>query len=262
MPGPLDFSLQGKVVVQCGGSGALGHSLTSALTQAGADLIVASRDPAGLAKSIAAERSAGGKVESAPVDIASESSILALRERVLGARGRIDGVVFNSVIRPMRTMADPLASWEASMAVNATGFFALVRAMADAMADRGSGSIVAIASIQGMVGANLWLYEDDPAMVPPPDYFFHKGGMINLVRYFASRYGPRGVRVNTVCPGGISHPERAGSPTFLPRYSAMTMLGRPALPEEVSAAAVFLLSDAACGITAVNLPIDGGYTGK
>jgi NAD(P)-dependent dehydrogenase (short-subunit alcohol dehydrogenase family) len=173
----------------------------------------------------------------------------------------VDGIVFNAVSRPMAKMGDALAAWKASMETNATGFFATVRAFGDAMAAKGSGSIVNIASMQGMVGMNPWLYEGT-SMTAPPDYFFHKGGMINLTRFLASHYGPQGVRVNVVSPGGIYNPEKPQAPGFLERYAKTTMLGRMAEAREIGGAVVFLLSDASTYITGVNLPVDGGYTAK
>ena len=99
-------------------------------------------------------------------------------------------------------------------------------------------------------------------MTAAPDYFFHKGGMINLTRFLASHYGPNGVRVNVVSPGGIFNPEKPQSEAFLARYSKMTMLGRMAQAREIGGSVVFLLSDASTYITGANLPIDGGYTAK
>ncbi len=100
-------------------------------------------------------------------------------------------------------------------------------------------------------------------MSASPDYFFHKGGMINLARHLASHYGAKGVRVNVVSPGGIFNPEKPQAPAFLERYGKMTMLGRMANADEVGGAVVFLLSDASFScITGINLPVDGGYTAK
>ena len=161
----------------------------------------------------------------------------------------------------MRRFDDELAAWEASMAVNATGFFAAARVFGDAMAARGGGSIVNIASIQGMIGPNFWLYEGT-SMTAAPDYFFHKGGMINFTKYLAAHYGPRSVRANVVSPGGIYNPEKPQAPEFLERYGKMTLLGRMAQAREISGAVVFLLSDASTYVTGANLPVDGGYTAK
>ena len=108
---------------------------------------------------------------------------------------------------------------------------------------------------------NPWLYGEN-GKTPAPDYFFHKGGMVNLTRYLASHYGHKGVRVNVVSPGGIVNPENPPPAQFLERYGNMTMLGRMADAQEIGGATVFLLSDASVYITGVNLPVDGGYTAK
>lgn len=258
MPESSPFSLAGKVVVQFGGTGLLGRALVDALGAAGATLVIASRNRA----AIEAGLTAGRRQHAEQVDITQEASVAALRDRVVAAHGRIDGLVFNAVSRPMRNERDTVAAWEESMRVNATGLFLTLRTFADAMAAQpAGGSIVNIASIQGMVGANPWLYEGT-AMGTVPDYFFHKGGMLNLTRHYASLYGPKKVRVNVVSPGGIYNPEKPQAAPFLERYGRMTMLGRMAEAREIGGAVVFLLSDAASYVTGINLPVDGGYTAK
>lgn len=262
MSEPLSFSLAGKIVVQCGGTGLLGRALVAALGAAGATVVVAGRDRAKIEPGLAAGRAAGQRLHAESVDLTAEASVIALRDRVLAAHGRIDGLVFNAVSRPMRNEGDSVAAWEESMRLNATGLFLTLRAFADAMAAQpAGGSIVNIASIQGMVGSNPALYAGT-TMGTVPDYFFHKGGMINLTRHYASVYGPRQVRVNVVSPGGIFNPEKPQPEPFLGRYNAQTMLGRLARADEVGGAVVFLLSDAATYVTGVNLPVDGGYTAK
>ena len=255
------FSLAGKVVIQFGGTGLLGRALVSSLAASGATLVVASRNRAALQSLAERERAAGRTVLIEETDIGSEKSLLALRDRVLAQHKRVDGIVFNAVSRPMKTMNDDLAIWRESMETNATGFFATVRAFGDAMAAQGSGSIVNISSIYGTVGSNLSLYEGT-AMTVSPDYFFHKGGMLNLTRYLGSHYGPQGVRVNVVSPGGIFNPDTPQSPIFIERYDKITMLGRMAHASEIGGAVIFLLSDAASYITGANIPVDGGHTAK
>lgn len=262
MANPYPIDLNGKVVIQFGGTGNLGRALVQAIAGAGAALIVASRNRDALAALADAERAAGRTVRVDEVDITAEDSVATLRDRVLASHGRIDGIVFNAVSRPMRSEKDRVDAWNESMRVNATGLFVTLRTFADAMAGQADGgSIVNIASIQGMVGANPFLYEGT-AMGTVPDYFFHKGGMINLSRHYASLYGPRKVRVNVVSPGGIFNPDKPQPEPFLSRYGQMTMLGRMADAHEVGGAVVFLLSDAASYITGANLPVDGGYTAK
>jgi NAD(P)-dependent dehydrogenase (short-subunit alcohol dehydrogenase family) len=182
-----------------------------------------------------------------------------LRKKVLKQFGRVDGLVNNAVARPMKSLDAPVAAWEESLRVNATGVFLMNRAFGQAMVEQGSGSIVNIGSMMGMVGPSPEFYEGAGMGIPAPDYFFHKGGMINLTRYFASVFGPRDVRVNCVSPGGFFN--RQPKP-FLQRYNRRTMLGRMAGETDLGGAVVFLLSDASRYVTGVNLPVDGGYTAK
>lgn len=255
------FSLTGKTVIQFGGTGLLGRALVKSLASAGATLVVASRNRKSLQSLADSERAAGRTVYIEETDIGSEASLHALRDRVLAQHKRIDGIVFNAVNRPMRSMQDDLAIWRQSMEINATGFFATVRAFGDVMAAQRSGSIVNIGSIYGMVGSNPSLYEGT-TMTTAPDYYFHKGGMVNLTRYLGSHYGPHGVRVNVVSPGGIFNPDTPQDPTFIARYNKITMLGRMCEAREIGGAVVFLLSDASTYVTGANLPVDGGHTAK
>ncbi|MEO7599054.1 MAG: SDR family oxidoreductase [Opitutus sp.] len=261
MADSTSFSLHGKVVIQFGGTGLLGRALVAELAATGCTLVVASRNRASLESLADKERKAGRTVLIEETDIGSETSLSSLRDRVVEKHGRVDGIVFNAVSRPMRAMTDDLAIWRQSMETNATGFFSTVRTFGDAMARQRSGSIVNISSIYGMVGSNLSLYAGTN-MTVSPDYFFHKGGMLNLTRYLGSHYGPHGVRVNVVSPGGIYNPDAPQAPEFIERYNRLTMLGRMAEAREVAGAVIFLLSDASSYITGANIPVDGGHTAK
>ncbi len=250
------FSLAGQIIVLTGGAGLYGRGLAAQLAASGATLLLASRNVAALEKVASEERSLGRIVHARSLDQADESSIFSFRDSVLAEFGRIDGLVNNAVARPMKSADAPLADWEASMKTNATGLFAITRAFGDVMASRGAGSIVNIGSIQGLVGPDFSLYEglNMPVL---PDYFFHKAGMANLTRFFAARYGPRGVRVNCLAPGGFFSGQH---PTFVERYTKNTFLERMADEHDLGGPVIFLLSDAARYVTGVNLPVDGGYT--
>lgn len=252
------FSLEGKVIVLTGGAGLYGRGLTACLARAGARLVLAARTLAPLEKAAAEECAIGRSVCARVFDQADESSILHLRDTVLAEFGKVDGLVNNAVARPMRSLDDPLANWERSMQANATGLFAITRAFGAAMAEQGGGSIVNIGSIQGMVGPDDALYEGLD-MRAVPDYFFHKAGMVNLTRFFAAHYGPRGVRVNCLSPGGFLSGQ---DPAFVARYARATFLRRMADPRDLGGPVVFLLSEAARYVTGANLPVDGGYTAK
>jgi NAD(P)-dependent dehydrogenase (short-subunit alcohol dehydrogenase family) len=253
------FNLSGKLILLTGGTGLYGRQLTSAIAEAGAHLIIASRNLPRLQLVADEERKRGYQVHAEAFDQGDEQSILGLRDRLVQEHGRIDGLVNNSVLRPMKGPDAPLEAWNESMRINATGLFLMLRAFGQYMVQQGKGSIVNIGSIQGMVGPTPNLYEDTNLGTPPPDYFFHKGGMINLTRYFASMLGAKGVRVNCVSPGGFY----TGQPEpFLSRYCKKTMLGRMADENDLGGPIVFLLSDAARYITGANLTVDGGYTAK
>jgi NAD(P)-dependent dehydrogenase (short-subunit alcohol dehydrogenase family) len=202
------------------------------------------------------ERAKGFDVHAREFDQSKEASILHLRDRIVADFGRVDGLVNNAVSRPMKTPNAPLADWEESMRVNATGLFAITRAFGDEMARKKSGCIVNIGSIQGMVGPDYSLYEGLD-MHAIPDYFFHKAGMVGLTRFFAAHYGPEGVRVNCVSPGGFLK----GQPKeFVDRYSKSTFLRRMASELDLGGPVIFFLSDASKYVTGTNLPVDGGYT--
>jgi NAD(P)-dependent dehydrogenase (short-subunit alcohol dehydrogenase family) len=255
-PAAPGFSLAGKIVLLTGGAGLYGRGLAAQLAASGARLILASRDVAALEKVAAEERLRGHAVAVHALDQGDEASILRLRDWAQAEFGRIDGLVNNAVARPMKTFDAPLADWEASMKTNATGLFALTRAFGELMAANGSGSIVNIGSIQGVVGPDNTLYEG-LNMHAIPDYFFHKAGMVNLTRYFAAHYGPRGVRVNCVSPGGFLSGQ---PPAFVERYARATFLRRMADEQDLGGPVIFLLSEAARYVTGTNLPVDGGYT--
>lgn len=253
------FSLKNKVVVLTGGAGLYGRQLTYAVAEAGATLVIASRNVEKLREIAGEKRNEKFSIACEAFDQGDEKSILALRDRIMEKFGRVDGLVNNSVIRTMKGLDDTVENWNESIRVNATGVMLMTRAFGSAMCRQKSGSIVNIGSIQGVVGPSPELYEGTNMGTPPPDYFFHKAGMTNLTRYFASIYGKDNVRVNCLSPGGFfnNQPE-----PFLSNYNKHTMLGRMADENDLGGSVVFLLSEASRYITAVNLPVDGGYTAK
>jgi len=258
MPTDL-FTLENKTVLLTGGAGLYGRGLASMLAEAGATLVLASRDLDSLEAVAREETARGRRVHAERLDQGDEGSMLALHQRLLERFGPLHGLVNNAVSRPMKGARGDSAQFAESMRVNATGVMLAHRIFGGAMAEAGRGSIVNIGSIQGMIGPDYSLYSGTPMGDLPPDYFFHKGGMINLTRYYAALYGARQVRVNCLSPGGFFNRQHE---SFVERYCERTFLGRMAGPEDLGGAVVFLLSEAASYITGVNLPVDGGYTAK
>lgn len=254
------FSLKGKVALVTGGAGLYGRQIVNALAQAGAITYTTSRQKDRLAAIEEEFREEQCDVKVMYMDQADEASVLALRDHIVGETGRIDILVNNAVARTMSGWNDSAEKFAESMAVNATGIFITSRAFGDVMAKQNSGSIIHIGSIQGMIGPDHTLYEGLDFHGFVPDYFFHKGGMINFTRFMASYYGAHNVRCNCISPGGFkSHrtPEE-----FVRRYSDRTFLGRMANRSDLMGTIVFLASDASQYVTGVNIPVDGGYTAK
>jgi NAD(P)-dependent dehydrogenase (short-subunit alcohol dehydrogenase family) len=259
-----DFSLKGKVAVMTGGAGLYGRQIAQALAEAGAKTYMASRGIEKLEEQAKKFRDAGLDVTALPVDQSDEKSIRALLKTVVDQSGKCDILINNAVLRPMKGWNDPYAAFAESMQVNSTGIFMMTHTFGEHMATlKDGGSIVMIGSIQGMVGPDFSLYEgatyNGKPMDAPPDYFFHKGGMVNLTRYVASRLGPRGVRCNCISPGGMYSGQ---DDTFLKRYNARTFLNRMGNEQDLKGVIVFLASDASKYITGTNIPVDGGYTAK
>jgi NAD(P)-dependent dehydrogenase (short-subunit alcohol dehydrogenase family) len=254
-----DFSLKDKVVLLTGGAGLFGRGLASSLAEARATLVIASRGVEKL-RAMAEELTARGhRVHAEGFDQGDETSVIDLKSRIDERFGVLHGLVNNSVLRPMKGANGAVAQWEDSMRVNATGVMLMHRVFGSAMAEEGRGSIVNIGSIQGMIGPSYELYDGTTMGDLPPDYFFHKGGMLNLTRFYAALYGPRAVRVNCVSPGGFfNHQDE----TFVKRYNEHTMLQRMADDDDLGGSIIFLLSEASRYITGANLAVDGGYTAK
>ncbi|GAH54994.1 unnamed protein product [marine sediment metagenome] len=252
------FNIEGRIGVVTGGSGLYGRCIVEGLCEAGAKVIIASRNLENCKKTANSYKDKGYKTYAYKLDLSSHQSILSFTEELFKDFKRIDFLVNNSVLRPMGRYEDNIENWRKSMEVNATGLFDIARSFIERMVPQRKGVIVNISSMQGMVGPDFTLYEGTE-MGASPDYFFHKAGMINLTRYFASQFGKYNIRVNSISPGGLfnNQPEK-----FVERYNKRTFLGRMANKDDIKGAVVFLISDASSYITGANLVIDGGYISK
>ena len=253
------FSLEGKTAVVTGGSGLYGRQISLALCQAGAKVVIASRNTEKNEEYAKKLREEGYNAVSEYLDQGDENSIKALVDK-LSAQGTIDVLVNNAVLRIVKGYHDDLANFNKSLEVNGTGIFAMCRAFGDKMAEQGSGSIINIGSYMGLLGPDDTLYRGCSFTgFGGPDYFFHKGGMTNLTRFMASYYGPKNVRCNILEPGGFFNNQ---DPIFVERYNDRTFLKRMANETDMMGAIVFLASDASAYITGTVIPVDGGYTAK
>ena len=251
------FSLKEKVILITGGEGKYGRCLTEALAEAGGKVITASPFLEEGQKVAAQFREKGLEVTACFVDQADHDSVIKLKNDIKNEYGRLNVLVNCAVARPMKGYKAPLEQWKLSMDVNATGLLDITREMAELIEEAGGGTIVNIASMMGMFGPDLSNYEGLPDnwKDQPPDYFFHKGGMLTLTRYLAKILGDKNIRVNAISPGGIF----AGQPQrFVDNYTKKVPLGRLANNDDIKGVVVFLASEASSYITGENILMDGG----
>jgi NAD(P)-dependent dehydrogenase (short-subunit alcohol dehydrogenase family) len=252
------FRLDNKIALVTGGAGIYGTHIATALAEAGAHVVVASRSVANC-QSLASSLDARGlRAEAAELDLVSEKSIRGLRASLMAKHDRIDVLVNNAVARGGGDLRQTSAAqWEESMKVNSTGLFLACQVFSECMQQARSGSIINIASIYGMVGPDFSIYEGTE-LTNPVNYAFAKGGMISLTRHLASFLAPYNVRVNCLSPGGFQNEQTPEE--FVPKYTGRTPMRRMAEADDIKGPVVFLASDASRYVTGQNLAVDGGWT--
>jgi NAD(P)-dependent dehydrogenase (short-subunit alcohol dehydrogenase family) len=262
------FSLHNKTAIVTGALGLLGKRHCEALAAAGANVVVADINESA-AKSFA--ESLGKNHLGLPVDVTSESSLKTAKEAILSKYGSIDILVNNAAINDMFENPGlakelsafenyPLDAFKKSLDVNVTGVFLASQIFGTVMAEHGSGSIINIASTYGIVGPDQSIYRNEcgeQTFYKSAVYPVTKGAVVNFTRFLAAYWGHKGVRVNTLSPGGV---ENSQNEFFIQNYSAKTLLGRMAQPTDYQGALVFLASEASAYMTGANLIVDGGWT--
>jgi NAD(P)-dependent dehydrogenase (short-subunit alcohol dehydrogenase family) len=242
--------LKDKVAIVTGGAHGMGEAEARLFTKEGAKIVVADL-LTDQAEAVAADiRAGGGEAIAVRTDVTSEPDWLALIDRTVSTYGRLDILVNNAGISGS-SVGDPdaLEGWNRIIAVNQTSVFLGTKLAAEQMAKTGGGSIVNISSIMGFVGSNSG----------HPAYCASKGAVRIYTKAAAVRYGPQGVRVNSVHPGYMPPMLNATNQNLRAEKIELTPLRRLGEPIEVAYGVLFLASDEASFVTGTELVIDGGF---
>ena len=251
------FKLDGRVAVVTGGAQAIGLACVEALSEAGAQVYIADRNPTAAAEGQAAMRAKGYSVGFLEMDVTNSGQVDAAAGRVMKEKGRVDILICNAGIARSEVRAEDVADehWLNVIDVNLNGLFWCCRAFGKPMLAAGRGAIVNIGSMSGFIANN-----------PQPQSYYNasKAAVHHLTRSLAAEWGQRGVRVNAVAPTYIETPLTAFGITENPQmykvWLEMTPMGRVGQPEEIASVVQFLASDAASLMTGAIVPVDGGYT--
>ena len=258
------MDMSGRRAVITGGVGHLGRTFAETLAELGADVILVDLDEDILEKT-ATELSGkyGVEVDGIKCDLESEPERNMLIERLNNCYQNIEvlinnaGFVGTTLLEGWVTSFEnqTVDTWRRAIEVNLTSVFHLTKSLVAKMSSSGTASVINIASIYGVVGPDLGLYENT-SMGNPAAYAASKGGMIQLTRWFSTVLAPT-VRVNCISPGGIS---RGQPDAFQERYINKTPLRRMGVEEDFKGIAAYLSSDLSAYVTGQNFMVDGGWT--
>lgn len=264
------FDLTGRVAVVTGGAGLLGRQFCRTLAEAGASVLVVDINN-DVAQKVSREIiDLGLKAVAQGTDVGDLGSAEEMVQAAINGFGKLDILVNSAALDPKFDQTGtgkhgsafedyPLAAWDAALRVNLTGAFLCSQAAVKPMLAQGGGVIINICSTYGLGGPDQRIYAKSgmPAQYKPVDYSVTKAGILGLTKYLATYYGGKNIRVNALSPGGVYNQH---DDEFVKAYSARTVLGRMARPDEINGALLFLASNASSYMTGANLVVDGGWT--
>jgi NAD(P)-dependent dehydrogenase (short-subunit alcohol dehydrogenase family) len=258
------MDLAGRVALVTGGAGHIGIACCEALAEQGAAVVVLDCDANRcnqLSERLARDYAA--KTMPLIIDLKDEVQLCGVPQICVERFGRLDilvncaAIVGTSELKgwvvPFPVQATD--TWRMALETNLTAAFVLSRECAGLLAVGGHGSIVNFASIHGMVGPDMSLYEGT-SMGNPAAYAASKGGLLQLTRWLATVLAPD-IRVNAISPGGVL---RGQPECFQQRYIARVPLRRMAIEADFKGAIAYLASDLSAYVTGQNLVVDGGWT--
>ncbi len=247
------FSLRGRHAVVTGGNAGIGEALATALGRAGASVLLVARREAELQSAARRLQEQGIAARSLALDLGSTTSQPACGQRILQASPQVDILVNAAGVNLRQPYSEVTPdAWNLQLALHLGAPFFLTQALAPAMAQRGWGRIINIASLQST-----------RAFANGAPYGAGKGGVVQLTRAIAQAWSGQGITCNAIGPGFF--PTELTAPVFANAelaafHASRTAVGRNGRLEDLYGAAVFLASDASGYITGQTLMVDGGYT--
>ncbi len=264
------FRLDGKTAIVTGGVGILGRHFCQGLAEFGANLIIVDLDQAQVDQ-FASEISRQYDVQALGIqcDVSNESSVTAMLAKAVAKFGKIHVLHNNAASKTKdvkrffaETERFSMDDWREVMSVNVDGMFLVARAVgAHMLKNEIKGSVIQTSSIYGILAPDTRIYEGShylgTQINTPAVYCASKAAVVGMTRYLATLWGARGIRVNTLIPGGVQSGQNS---VFTEKYSARIPMARMADPEEMVGALIFLASDASSYITGQALVVDGGLS--
>jgi NAD(P)-dependent dehydrogenase (short-subunit alcohol dehydrogenase family) len=245
------FSLRDRVVIVTGASSGLGVAFATGLAEAGADVVLGARRAERLAETAELVSAAGQRAIAVKTDVASPDDCQALVDAAIEAFGRVDVLVNNAGVgTAVPATHETPDEFARVIDVNLNGCYWMAQACARVM--RPGSSIVNISSVLAVTSAGL----------PQAAYSASKAGLLGLTRDLAQQWsGRKGIRVNAIAPGFFaSEMTDQYRPGYLEEQLHRVPLGRPGDAAEVTAAVLFLASDAGSYVTGQTLIVDGGFS--
>lgn len=245
------FDVSDKTVVVTGASRGIGRAVAEGFLEHGASVVLTARS-ASLESQVAAYGS--DRVLAVPGDIGDPETAARICDETVTRFSTIDVLINNAALTLPGAPPYDDATWQTTLDVNLSGAFRMAREAAAVMREHGGGSIINIASIAGKLG-----------MPDNPSYQVAKAGLRQLSRAMARDFADDGIRVNAICPGYILTDMTRGSyedPQRRAERTERTMLGRWGDPNELIGPCLFLASEASSYMTATDLFVDGGWSGK
>jgi NAD(P)-dependent dehydrogenase (short-subunit alcohol dehydrogenase family) len=250
----MTIDLAGKTALVTGASRGIGKAIAVAYARAGADLAVSARSAEALAETVEAVEALGRKAFVVPADVTDRDAVQTMVGESIAALGHLDAVVNNaggtSFMVPFTDLR--FDGWTKVMRLNTESIVHVMQAVGPHLLERGSGSVVNVASVAGLAGS--------PGVTP---YGASKAAVVNLTKSVAVEWASRGVRVNALCPGWTATDLNRAlweNQEVSDAMMARVPMGRWARAEEMAGAAVFLASDAASYLTGQAMAVDGGLT--